>query len=66
MFLCPRDDAVGAPLAWFIPERCRAARAGHVRRFGNRAEWGLRRARSVAYDVAAGCCMVQGKTVCRR
>ena len=34
VFGCPRDQAVGAPLAWFIPERFRAGHAGHVRQFG--------------------------------
>jgi PAS domain S-box-containing protein len=34
MFGCPREDAVGAPLSWFIPERMREAHAEHVRRFG--------------------------------
>ena len=24
MFGCPREEAIGAPLAWFIPERLRA------------------------------------------
>ena len=34
MFGCPREEALGAPLAWFIPERFRDAHAEHVRRFG--------------------------------
>ncbi|HEY8244626.1 MAG TPA: PAS domain-containing sensor histidine kinase [Casimicrobiaceae bacterium] len=34
MFGCPRDEAIGAPLAWFIPERFRQAHAAHVERFG--------------------------------
>ena len=34
MFGCPRDEALGAPLAWFIPHRFRGAHAEHVRRFG--------------------------------
>jgi len=34
MFGCPRREAMGAPLASFIPERFRAAHAGHVERFG--------------------------------
>jgi len=34
MFGCPRDEALGAPLAWFIPERFRGVHAEHVRRFG--------------------------------
>lgn len=34
MFGCPREEAIGAPLAWFIPERMREEHADHVRRFG--------------------------------
>ena len=34
MFGCPREQAIGAPLAWFIPERMREGHADHVRRFG--------------------------------
>jgi PAS domain S-box-containing protein len=34
MFRCPQQDAVGAPLAWFIPDRFRVAHATHVKRFG--------------------------------
>jgi PAS domain S-box-containing protein len=34
MFGCPKDEAVGAPLAWFIPERFRAVHGNHVRTFG--------------------------------
>ena len=34
MFGCPRSEALGAPLAWFLPERFRAAHGEHVRRFG--------------------------------
>lgn len=34
MFGCSREEAVGAPLAWFIPDRFRAAHASHVRSFG--------------------------------
>jgi PAS domain S-box-containing protein len=34
MFGCPRAEAIGAPLAWFIPERFRSAHAAHVRGFG--------------------------------
>lgn len=33
MFGCPRNEAIGAPLAWFIPERFRDAHARHVQRF---------------------------------
>ena len=34
VFGCPRDQAIGAPLAWFIPERFRHAHTDLVRRFG--------------------------------
>src|SRR6266704_968556 len=34
MFSCPRGQAIGAPLAWFIPERFRAEHERHIRRFG--------------------------------
>jgi hypothetical protein len=34
MFGCPREEAIGAPLAWFIPARFRDIHADHVRRFG--------------------------------
>ena len=34
MFGCPRDEAVGAPLSAFIPERFRHAHAAHVEQFG--------------------------------
>jgi PAS domain S-box-containing protein len=34
MFGCPRDEAIGAPLAWFIPERFRGSHSEHIRRFG--------------------------------
>ena len=34
VFGCPRDQALGAPLAWFIPERFRSGHAAHLRRFG--------------------------------
>jgi PAS domain S-box-containing protein len=33
VFGCPRAEAIGAPLAWFIPERFRAAHPDHIRRF---------------------------------
>ena len=35
VFSCPRDQAIGAPLAWFIPERFRHAHAGLVAKFGD-------------------------------
>jgi PAS domain S-box-containing protein len=34
VFKCSREEAIGAPLAWFIPERFRAAHGDQVRRFG--------------------------------
>ena len=34
MFGCSRQEAVGAPLAGFIPERFRGIHGDHVRRFG--------------------------------
>ena len=34
MFGCPADQAIGAPLAWFIPARFRQSHAAHVERFG--------------------------------
>ena len=33
VFGCPRTEAIGAPLAWFIPERFRAGHGEHIRRF---------------------------------
>ena len=33
VFGCPREQAIGVPLAWFIPERFRAGHGEHVRRF---------------------------------
>jgi PAS domain S-box-containing protein len=38
VFGCPRDQAVGAPLDWFIPERFRAGHRELVQRFGESAE----------------------------
>lgn len=34
MFGCAQNEAIGAPLAWFIPERFRAGHGEHVRHFG--------------------------------
>ena len=34
IFGCPRDEAIGAPLSWFIPERFRGAHARHIHQFG--------------------------------
>ena len=37
MFGCPQAEAIGAPIARFIPERLRAAHGEHVRAFGDGA-----------------------------
>jgi len=34
VFGCPREQAIGAPLAWFIPERFRDAHVAHLAKFG--------------------------------
>ena len=34
MFGCPRSEAIGTPLSWFIPERFRSTHGEHIRRFG--------------------------------
>jgi hypothetical protein len=34
VFRCSREEAIGAPLTWFIPERFRAAHGEQVRSFG--------------------------------
>ncbi|OGA28868.1 MAG: hypothetical protein A3I01_16765 [Betaproteobacteria bacterium RIFCSPLOWO2_02_FULL_65_24] len=34
VFGCSRSEAIGAPLAWFIPERFRAEHEQHVKHFG--------------------------------
>jgi len=33
VFGCGRDEAIGAPLGWFIPERFRGGHGAHLRRF---------------------------------
>jgi PAS domain S-box-containing protein len=38
VFGCPRDQALGAPLDWFIPARFRASHGDLVRRFGESGE----------------------------
>jgi PAS domain S-box-containing protein len=38
VFGCPREQAMGAPLDWFIPERFRAGHRELVRRFGESGE----------------------------
>jgi len=54
MFGCPQDEAIGGPLAWFIPDRFRHAHLAHVSAFaatgvtsrrmgGSRVVMGLRR-----------------------
>jgi PAS domain S-box-containing protein len=35
MFGCSKEEAIGAPLGWFIPERFRGIHATHVRGFGD-------------------------------
>ena len=37
VFGCPRSEALGAPLAWFIPQRFRATHSAHIKRFGEGA-----------------------------
>jgi PAS domain-containing protein len=37
MFGCPQAEAIGAPLAWFIPERFRGTHAAHAA--SSRAGW---------------------------
>ena len=37
VFGCPRNEALGAPLAWFIPQRYRATHSVHIKRFGEGA-----------------------------
>jgi PAS domain S-box-containing protein len=51
MFGCPRDEAIGAPLAWFIPQRFRDAHANHVRHFG---ETGIASRRMGAQRIVTG------------
>ena len=34
IFCCSQEDAIGAPLDRFIPERYRAAHCAHLRHFG--------------------------------
>ena len=35
VFGCAREEAIGAPLGWFIPERFRHEHGEHLRRFGH-------------------------------
>jgi PAS domain S-box-containing protein len=35
VFGCPRDEAIGAPLSWLIPERFRAEHGEHMKHFGD-------------------------------
>lgn len=51
MFGCPRQEAVGAPLAWFIPERFRGVHGDHVRRFGEAGTTSRRMAQRVVTGV---------------
>jgi len=51
MFGCPREEAIGAPLALFIPERFRTGHTEHIRRFG---ETGTESRRMGALRVVTG------------
>ena len=51
MFGCPQDEAIGAPLSSFLPERFRATHDVHVRRFG---ETGIGARRMGASRVVSG------------
>ena len=51
MFGCTQDEAIGAPLSSFLPERFRATHDLHVRRFG---ETGISARRMGALRVVAG------------
>lgn len=53
VFGCPRDQALGAPLAWFIPERFRARHGEHLQRFGQ-AQSSSRRMGGVGARVVMG------------
>jgi len=35
VFMCSREEAIGASLSWFIPERFRGSHAAHIQRFGD-------------------------------
>jgi PAS domain S-box-containing protein len=51
VFGCPREQAIGAPLTRFIPERFRTEHAGHIRRFG---ETGISPRRMGAQRIVTG------------
>jgi PAS domain S-box-containing protein len=51
MFRCPQKDALGSPLAQFLPERYRAMHADHVREFG---EHGVRSRRMARQRIVRG------------
>lgn len=51
VFGCSRDEAIGAPLAWFIPERFREGHTGYISRFG---EAGARSRRMGAQRIVTG------------
>ena len=51
VFGCPRHEALGAPLSWFLPERYRAAHGEHVRQF---AETGATSRRMGAQRIVMG------------
>lgn len=38
VFGCPRAEAIGAPLSWFVPERYRAEHGAYLQRFGTTGE----------------------------
>ena len=51
VFGCSRNDALGAPLTWFIPERFRANHSAHIRRF---SEGGIVSRRMSGQRIVAG------------
>jgi PAS domain S-box-containing protein len=51
VFGCTRNEAIGAPLAAFIPERYRAAHSGHIQQFG---EAGIASRRMGAQRIVTG------------
>ena len=62
MFRCPREQAIGAPLARFIPERFRAGHERHVGRFG---ESGISSRRMGALRIVVGLRSEIGRASCR-
>jgi PAS domain S-box-containing protein len=51
VFGCPRNEALGAPLAWFIPERFRTSHSAHMQRF---SEGGIVSRRMSSQRIVAG------------